>query len=146
VRVDVEPLGDRPFRVDARLRPLPGLGILSAEMSEFRLARTGKLVADGNNDFRLSVNISGSETVAQRGRDVALGAGDATLISMAETGTIVRSSAGQRLGLQIPFNELALIVVNVADAVLRPIPSNNGALELLMRYLRVLDEDALATP
>jgi AraC-like DNA-binding protein len=146
VRVDIEPLRDRPFHVDAHLRPLPGLGILTAEMSEFRLARTAKLVGDGNTDFRLAMNISGSETVVQRGREAALGGGDATLISMAETGTIVRSSAGQRLGLQIPFDALAPIVANVADAVLRPIPANTGALGLLRSYLRVLDEEVLATP
>jgi hypothetical protein len=32
VRVDIEPWRDRPFHVDAHLRPLPGLGILTAEM------------------------------------------------------------------------------------------------------------------
>src|SRR5712691_9426023 len=95
VRVDIEPLRDKPFRVDASLRVLPGLGIMSARMSEFRLARSPELVADGNDDLRLAVNISGAETVRQRGREVTLASGDAILVSMAETGSIVRFSSGQ---------------------------------------------------
>src|SRR5262249_4093220 len=61
VRVDIEPLRDRPFHVDASLRGLPGLGFMSADMSEFRLARSPILLADGNNDLRLAVNLSGAE-------------------------------------------------------------------------------------
>ena len=147
VRVDIEPLRDRPFHVDASLHVLPGLGIMSAGMSEFRLARTPELVADGNADLRLAVNISGAETVVQRGREVALGAGDAILVSMAETGSIVRPAPGQRFGFNIPFNVLAPLVSNVEAAGMRRIPRETPALRLLMSYVGVLrDEDALATP
>jgi AraC-like DNA-binding protein len=147
VRFEIEPFRDRPFRVDGRLRGLPGLGIMSTQMSEFRLARTSGLLADGNSDFRLSVNISGAETVVQRGREVTLGAGDATLASMAEAGSIVRSSPGQRVGFQIPYGVLAPLVTRVEDAVLRPIPSGSPALRLLRSYMGVLEEDhVLAQP
>jgi AraC-like DNA-binding protein len=147
VRVDIEPLPDRPFRVDSRLRRLPGLGIMTAEMSEFRLARTSELISDGNDDLHLGVNISGAETIVQRGREVGLRAGDATLVSMAETGTIVRTSAGQRLRFQVPLNALAPLVTRVEDAVLRPIPAGTPALRLLRSYLGAVEEDgALAMP
>lgn len=147
VRVDIEPLRERPFRVDASLRGLPGLGFMSAEMSEFRLARSRNLLADGNDDLRLAVNMSGAEIVVQRGREVALGAGDAILVSMAETGSVVRSSPGRRLGFNIPLNILAPLVTNVQEAGMRRIPRETPALRLLISYIGVLwDEDALATP
>jgi AraC-like DNA-binding protein len=147
VRVDIEPLGNRPFCVDASLRGLPGLGFMSAEMSEFRLGRSPNLLADGNDDLRLAVNLTGAETVIQGGREVALGAGDAILVSMAETGSVVRSSPGRRLGFNIPFNALAPLVSNVEDVVMRRIPHGTPALRTLVSYIGVLqDENALATP
>jgi hypothetical protein len=141
VRVDIEPMRDRPFRVESRLRGLPGLGIMTAEMSEFRLARTSELASDGNDDLHLGVNISGAETIVQRGQEVELRAGEATLLSMAETGTIVRTSPGQRLRFQIPLNALAPLVTRVEDAVLRPIPAGTTALRLLRSYLGAVEED-----
>jgi AraC-like DNA-binding protein len=147
VRVDIEPLRDRPFRVDASLRRLPGLGFMSAEMSEFRLARSSILVADGNDDLRLAVNVTGAETVVQHGREVALGAGDAVLVSMAETGSVVRSSPGRRLGFNIPFNTLAPLVTDVDKVAMRRIPHGTPGLRMLVNYIGVLqDDDALATP
>ena len=147
VRVDIGPLQDRPFFVDASLHGLPGLGVMSAKMSEFRLARPADLLADGNDDLRLTVNVSGAETVVQRGREVVLGAGDATLVSMAETGTIVRSAPGERHGFNIALKALAPLVTKVEDAVACRIPRQTPALRLLMSYIDVVrDDDALATP
>jgi AraC-like DNA-binding protein len=147
VRIEIEPLPDRQFHVDASLRGLPDLSIMSAEISEFRLARHSELLSDGNDDLRLAVNISGGETIAQRGREVALGAGDATLVSWAEVVTVVRPAPGRFVGFHIPLGVLAALVPKVEDAVLRQIPSRTPALRLLRSYLGILAEDhALATP
>jgi AraC-like DNA-binding protein len=147
VRIDIEPLRDRPFRVDANLRALPDLGMMSADMSEFRLERTRGLIADGNSDLRFAVNVSGREIVVQRGREVTLDPGDAILVSMAETGGVVRTSPGKRLGFNIPLKVLAALVPDVEAAGMRRIPRDAPALRLLMSYVGVLrDEDALATP
>ncbi|HTS40546.1 MAG TPA: AraC family transcriptional regulator [Stellaceae bacterium] len=147
VRVDIEPLEDHPFHVDASLFALPGLGLMSAAMSEFRLERSRELVADGNNEFRLVVNISGAETVVQNGKEVTLGVGDAVLVSMAETGGIVRSSPGQRVGFNIPYNTLAPLISDVEAARMRRIGCETPALRLLMSYIGVLqNEGAVATP
>ncbi len=147
IRVDIAPLPDRAFHVEATLRGFPGLAVMSGVSSEFRLGRTAPLLADGIDDFRLSLSMSGSETVAQRGREVVLDPGGAALVSIAETCTIVRSSPGRRIGLHIPFNVIAPLVTDVMDTVARPIPAQIGALTLLRSYLSILNEDqALATP
>lgn len=147
VRLDFEPLQDWPLHIDSSLRQLPGLGIMSGEISGIRSTRTSELLADGNHDLRLAVNVSGAATFSQRGREVALAVGDAILVSMAEPGAVARSSPGQHIGLQIPFNILAPLVTRVEDAVLQKIPCGTAALRLLTSYLGVLeDNQALATP
>jgi len=147
VRVDIEPLEKRPFFVDASIQSLPDLGFMAAAMSEFRLARPAELVGDGNSDLRLVVNISGSEVVSQAGREVTLGPGDAVLVSMAETGGIVRPAPGRRVGFNIPRHVLTPLVGDVETARMRLIPSRCPALRQLMSYVGILQNDhALATP
>ncbi len=147
VRIDIEPLGEHPFQVEATLRGLPELGIMSAEMSPFRLERSPGLVADGNDDLRLAVNLSGREIVFQRGREALLDPGDAVLVSMGECGSIVRPSAGRRIGFNIPRKAIASLVADIDATCARSIPRDTPALRLLIAYLGILrDETALATP
>src|ERR1700680_4302928 len=67
VRTDVEPLSN-DLSVNSSLRVFPDLKVVTTRTSEVRLTRTHALIADGDDDFRLAVNCSGSETVFSRGR------------------------------------------------------------------------------
>ena len=70
VKLDMEPLGDGPYRFDAVFQALPGLGIASIASSAVRVTRTADLIAgDGSDDLVLSMPISGRTRVAQLGRD-----------------------------------------------------------------------------
>lgn len=146
VRLDLEPVSDRPLRSEVSVHALPGLVMMRGDISDFCVARTRALLADGNNDFRLEIRCTGHERLAQRGREVALGGGDATLAYCAET-LNARQSTGQFLGLHIPYADLAALVPNVEDAIVRPIPRGTQALRLLTGYLGVLQhQEELATP
>jgi AraC-like DNA-binding protein len=146
VRLDVEPISGRPLRSEVYLRALPALRLMSGTISDHRLARTRDLITDANDDLRLEVRYDSGETITQRGREVVLAKGDATLVSCADLMTAVQSP-GRFLGLHIPRAALATLVPNLEDAVMRPIPRDTLALRLLIGYVGVLqDEVALATP
>jgi AraC-like DNA-binding protein len=139
-------LTDRPY-IDACLRAVPGLGIITGTTSPARYARTRELIADGNDDLRFIANCTGSLTVVQRGREVTLDAGEATLASYAELETVVRPSSGRFVGLHIPFAALAPLVTSIEGALIRPIRRQTEALRLLTTNLEALQhEDMLATP
>jgi AraC-like DNA-binding protein len=146
VRLDIEPISDRPLDSEVYLRVLPGLSLMSGTISDHRVARTRELITDANDDLRLEVRCTGGESIVQGGREVVLGRGDATLVSCAELMTAVQSR-GRFLGLHLPRAALAALVPNVEDAAISRIPRDTQALRLLVSYVGVLqDEDALATP
>jgi hypothetical protein len=146
VRLDLEPLSDRPFHSEVYVQALPGLAMMRGVISDHQVARTPELIADGNSDFRLEIRCSGRESMTQRGREVVLGNGDAALISCSETVSALQSP-GKFLGIHVPFADLSAMVPNVQDAILRPIPRDTRALGLLVKYLSVVqDNDELATP
>lgn len=145
-RLDFEPMPGRPFRSDVSLRSLPGLVVMQGDISDSRVSRTPDLIADANNAFRIEIRRDGRKTFAQRGRELEIGPGEAVLMSYGELVTADQSS-GEFIGLQIPFAELAALVPNVDDAVLRPIPRDTEALRLLISYVDILREhESLATP
>ena len=81
-RLDVELLPDAPFEVDITLQALPGLQLFSGRLHGSRNRRTREMLADGNDDFSLMVNLGGPYVVSQD--ELMLGDGDATLVSAAD--------------------------------------------------------------
>ena len=61
-KVEIEPPPpDTPLKVDMAARSLPGLQLLSGLYTPGRMIRTRRLIADdGNDDFVLRINTSGS--------------------------------------------------------------------------------------
>jgi AraC-like DNA-binding protein len=145
--VDFEPLPEASLHADMRLCALPGLPIASGSVSAARYERTPERIADGNDDLYL-VAVKGSPcTVSQRGREMALGDGDAVLISGSDVSTFISFKTMHFLNLCIPFAALAPLASDLDDAVARPIPRDTEALRLLIGYLGVLRENrALTAP
>jgi len=84
--------------------------------------------------------------VSQRGRERTLRAGDACLMSMAETATMSYPSPSQLTSLRLPRRMLAPLVSDLDDAVMRPVPRDLDALRLLTRYMGLSGGFELATP
>jgi AraC-like DNA-binding protein len=135
LRLDIEPLPDRPFQADIRLHALPGLGLVSGKIHGVRDRRTPALIADGNDDFGLAMNRGGVAAVSQCGREATLGDGDAVLLSCGDPGAVTRPSACKYLGLRVPRAALASIVPNIEDLVAVPIPRGTPGLGLLQSYV-----------
>jgi len=145
-QLDIEPLSDAPFEAEVALCTLPGLSTMECLVSPTRQQRTSELVADGDDSFCLTMNLSGSIAFSQRDREVSLGAGEAVMVLHAEPAVMTNSQV-QAAGLVIPRAALSPLVSNIEDTAMQVIPHSNEALRLLTGYLRMLNEGLpLATP
>lgn len=145
--IDIEPARDVAFEASLVCCALPELQLTSSNMSVVRITRTRELIADGNDDLALVVNRTGAVVASARGREVALGEGDAVLMTSSDVTTFDRHALGGSLSLRFPRSALSSLVVDVDDAVLTSIPRHSEALTLLKGYVgALLDQQALAMP
>ena len=96
VKHDIEPLADLPFRFEADLRSLPGLGLASSRFSPCRRWHRAEHI--DSDDFLLGVALSGGCVLHQRGREAVIGQGEAVLACAAHpTDVIIGNLAAHRL-------------------------------------------------
>ena len=136
VRYDSEPVGRDPIEIDLTLQGIPGLQLLSGRMQGARFRRTRES-NDPTEDVGLLINPKGTHSLAQRGREIVLGDGDATLISLTETLDTVHQAPGNIFVLRFPRPELAPRLAAPQDCVMRRIPNGTEALRLLTHYIDI---------
>jgi AraC-like DNA-binding protein len=140
-RVDIEPLADHPIRWNGVMCALPGLRIISADISPVRMQRTGGLLADGDDDIGMVVPIDNPCTYKQLGREVTLHPGDAAVISNSDARRAVFSSGGRVFGFSVPRKWLATMVPGIENMFARPLPNNTETLRLLRSYVGTIEQD-----
>jgi AraC-like DNA-binding protein len=140
-KVEIEPASVDGFASQARIRALPGLGVISATASALTYRRPSHLI--NNDDVILTVSAMGGEA-EERGRAVQLGPGDATLLSAANT-SMFHLPSGGRHSLRVPRKAIATAVSDIDDAVCRHISAQAPALRLLRCYVGALDDTRLET-
>jgi AraC-like DNA-binding protein len=147
VKVEIEPVGEEPFRCEATIRPLPGLVIADLSTAPARFTRSRALLADGDDDFVLIMHSGGRAWLSQLDREAEVAAGDAGLMLNAEPGHTVLASDGRIYSLSIPCRLLEPMVSGRDAALARLIPGASAATRLLRDYVDlVLQDGALATP
>jgi AraC-like DNA-binding protein len=147
LRLDIDPAEGTRFQSSIVSRHLPGLNLVSGDLSAARLTRTREFAADGNDDLSLIVNCTGAFAVTAAGREVVLRERDAVLVRSDDVGEIDRFGPGRSLSLRIPRAILSPLVVDLDDAVMRHISRRTEALKLLTGYAGTLpDDSALAAP
>ena len=134
LRVDIEPAADMVFRASNRCLSLPGLQLMQASSSPAKISRSGRNLADGNDDVVLAINRSGSVVISCGGREESLRDGEAIVLSGADPATFHRTSLGQSFTLRVPRATFEATVVSLDDALMRPIPPDRGALKLMEGY------------
>jgi len=134
LRVDLEPARDRAFEAHSRALSLPGLQLMEGSSTPATISRRGQYLADGNDDIMLAINRRGSAVIESVGRVQSLREGDAIILSGREVATFHRTSPGSSVTLLVPRTLLESTLVSVEDAVMRPIPADQGALRLLSDY------------
>jgi AraC-like DNA-binding protein len=138
-RLDSEATPGAPFHADIRVTDYGGVGVGVGAQAGLRDQRTRELISDGNASFGLTLNLQSRFFIAHRGRESMLHPGEAFLMSAAEPGMYVRQERGRLVGVRLPRAFLAERVPHADDVLGERIPSDNGALVLLRRYLRLLD-------
>ncbi len=147
MKVDMEPLHDAPFRCEAILRALPGLGLASFTTSPNRATRTRAMLADGNDDLVMVLSVYGTTVMSVHGREATLGSGDATLMSSGEPSVTLIHTPAKFHCLALPLAKLAPLVSDLDAALAAVVPGHVEAVRMLARYVESLgDNIALATP
>ena len=146
LRVDIEPLSEPPFHAEATLRVLPGLRTVAWTGSATRFERTAAIAAGGDGFISLIVNTGEGCIAFQRGREVALGAGEAVAVLHEEAATIT-CAQGSCLAVLVPRQSLAARLRGLDEATMKPIPHGTEPLRLLASYLSLMrDELVVTTP
>ncbi|MGA2944007.1 MAG: AraC family transcriptional regulator [Xanthobacteraceae bacterium] len=146
-RLDLGPVEGRPLGWSASLYSFDGLGVISGETDGVTCRRTQPLLADGNDDFLLTTNLSGSSQIFQAGRECRLQPGDAVLKSSSDVGAHDFPGPARYLTLRVSRRRLNSMAVEPEDALARLIPANTEPLRLLVDYVQVaLRRHQLASP
>lgn len=96
LRADFEPARDVAFHACIASLSLPGLQLSEASSSPVRISRTGEYLADGNDDFVLTINRKGGiATISSGGREQILREQEALLLIASEPTSFCRTNAGQ---------------------------------------------------
>src|SRR5262245_36287079 len=67
MQAEIDPIGDMPVDVEARMRALPGLGLAHINLSNVHVRRTRRHLFD--DTVALSVSLAGSRSITQCGRE-----------------------------------------------------------------------------
>jgi len=135
---DLTVLPDRPFHSSGSTRSQPEFRVALLRQSGLRIERTRDLLMDGIDDLALQICTAGTVIVSQRAQEIVLHRGDATLLSAAETVSIACPSPARFVHVQLPRKALALLVPRFDDAIMRAIPRDSKALQLLAGYARMV--------
>jgi AraC-like DNA-binding protein len=142
-KIDLQPAAGDEIMIKAKLRSLPGLGLVSMASTEFRFRKPANLI--DNDDVLLLIVETGYWSATQFGRTVRLEAGDAVLCGNAEVEA--GTSFGRRVMARVPRKAIARAVLDLGTRFQRRrIPRDTEGLGLLRQDLSAMQDIDLATP
>ncbi len=145
LRLDLDPLPDSPFHLEATLHAMPGLGVATGACSQVRCRHPSELI--DSDDLILSVASAGISVMQQRGREITIKEGEAILVASAEPGVHTYHSDSRFLTFRLPHDAMSALIADLPGTLLRPVPRDTEALRLLANYAGVLQAmEASAAP
>ncbi|MEQ1955204.1 AraC family transcriptional regulator [Mesorhizobium sp. CN2-181] len=144
-QLDIDPLQKEGYRSEAKLTALPGFGIAEVACSGAHYRRTRALI--DSDDLCLWVSLAQGGVASQRGREVTLGTGDAVLMATEDIGVTSIPPGARSLAFRVPYKAIASKVADLDAVLFRRVPTDTGAMQLLMAYSNVLrDRHSLDQP
>lgn len=142
--LDIEPLADQPFRSEAVLRALPGLGVASGCCSGAHYARPAHRI--DSDDFIFVINYEGTDRARVSGRESLITPGEAMLFSADDVCSNANTGMSRFTTLRIPRTAIEPAVPGTNAISLTMVTRDNKALSVLKNYLSVLEDvQALTT-
>src|SRR5690349_22042411 len=146
-KVDIEPISDTPFHADVTFNLLPDVAIASGARSPAHYRVTHELLKDGRDIIAVSILRSGEASATQFGQELIGGVGSASVLSGTDPSVSTLNTDGSFITLALSRPAIAELAPDFAAAFGRPIPADDPALRLLIKYLEaVMAADELAHP
>jgi AraC-like DNA-binding protein len=146
-QVDIEPIGDEPFHADVTFNLLPNVAIASGSRSAAHYRVTRELAKGGRDIIAVSILRSGEASATQFGQELIGGVGSASVLSGVDPSVSTLNTDGSFITLALSRPAIAELAPDFAAAFGKPIPADDPALRLLIKYLdAVLAADELAHP
>lgn len=139
--VDIEAIGDTPFHASVTFQGLPGIGLVSGSRSPAHYHSTRQHLVHAGDRFGLSMLMSGAATTRQLGREIVCRPGTASVISGTDPSVSTMHSFGSFITIVLPRPAVSALVPDLGAAYARQIAAENGALQLLIRYVQTLHEN-----
>jgi AraC-like DNA-binding protein len=138
--VQVEPLGDAPFQVDACLRALPDVHFGTGLFGPLIARRTPEIVATDSRDFYIIINLEGPFRIRLPRIEFILDEGDACFLSCSEEAYFVRPVPGRLTCARVNGARLKSQVPDAIEFSGLAVRRGNEPLRLLATYLRDMDD------
>jgi len=146
-RVDIDPIGDEPFHADVTFNLLPDVAIASGSRSPAHYRVTHDMLKDGRDIIAVSILRSGEASAMQFSKELIGGVGSASVLSGTDPSVSTLTTDGSFITLALSRPAIAELAPDFTSAFGKPIPANDPALRLLIKYLdAVLAADELAHP
>ncbi|MCP4618128.1 MAG: AraC family transcriptional regulator [Bradyrhizobium sp.] len=146
-QVDIEPISDVPFHADVTFSLLPDVAIACGSRSPARYRVTRELLKSGRDLIAVSILRSGEASATQFGQELIGGVGSASVLAGTDPSVSTLSTDGSFITLALSRPAIAELAPDFASAFGKPIPSDDPALRLLIKYLdAVMAADELAHP
>jgi hypothetical protein len=140
LKVQVEPLTEIPFQVDACLRALPDVHFGTGLFGPLIARRTPEIVASDNKDFYIIINMEGPFRIRLPRIEFILDEGDACFLSCAEEANFIRPLPGRLICARVNGTRLKSQLPDAMDFSGRAVRRGNEPLRLLATYLRDMDD------
>jgi AraC-like DNA-binding protein len=145
LRLDVEPLSDEPLHVEATFLRMPGLAMAVGRRSGAVYRRRREII--DHDGVCITWHSSSSCHAHQLGRTLDVRGGQAIVLTGGEPALLRVARLGDYFNLMVPRSCLSPLIADLDDAYCRPIPAENPALQLLTRYIGIIEEtESLAGP
>ena len=137
-RLDIEPSPGEQFHAEATLRRMPGLAMMAGRRSASIYHRRRELIH--HDDIGVTVGLSSSYEAQQFGRTLTMGRGEAVVMTGSEPAFVKVPTLGEYINLRVPLRLMSPLVADLDAAYGRRIPAQSTALQLLTRYIGILEE------
>lgn len=142
LNIDVTPLNRHSFQASAAISRTGTFGVLRATTSPAVQSNSESLITNGDVSFGAVLSsVWGAEQV---GRSSDLGPGDAVLMSNGDVGSLTFPQDCHYVAFSLPRAAFARLVPDVDALFARRIPADNPALQMLLRYLELGQDDLVA--